>query len=202
MEVKLQRGPGRPRNPESDGRIVEACLGLLAEQGYDRCSMEAVAARAGVTRATVYRRHPSKAHMVTAAVSNLAGIEEPEGSESGLASVIGLVQQFRDSIEGCDGLSIASSLYVQREQHPEMLEEFRERVVHPCRRRLMAAFEAARESGQVRADADVELATDALIGGLLARSLAGVPLPPDWAEQAVRGMWQGLATGRVASSGA
>ncbi len=193
MEVKHQRGPGRPRNPESDARIVEACLGLLAEQGYDRCSMEAVAARAGVTRATVYRRHPTKAHMVTAAVSSLAGIEEGDGPESGLASVIGLVQQFRDSIEGCDGLSIASSLYVQREQHPEMLEEFRDRVVHPCRRRLMAAFEAARESGQVSPGADVELATDALIGGLLARHLAGVEMPEDWAEQAVRGLWRGLA---------
>jgi len=193
MEVKLQRGPGRPRNLQADARIVEACLGLLAEQGYDRCSMEAVAARAGVTRATVYRRHPSKAHMVTAAASSLAGIDEAHGAESGLTSVIGLVQQFRDSIEGCDGLSIASSLYVQREQHPEMLEEFRDRVVHPCRRRLMAAFEAARESGQLRADADVELATDALIGGFLARSLAGVAMPKDWAERAVRGMWRGLA---------
>jgi AcrR family transcriptional regulator len=201
MEVKQQRGPGRPRNPESDARIVEACLTLLAEQGYDRCSMEAVAARAGVTRATVYRRHPSKPHMVTAAVSSLAGIEEDDGPESGLASVIGLVQQFRDSIEGCDGLSIAASLYVQREQHPEMLEEFRERVVHPCRRRLMAAFEAARENGQVRADADVELATDALIGGLLARHLAGVAMPADWAEQAVRGMWQGLAVGPGGAAG-
>jgi AcrR family transcriptional regulator len=196
MEVKLKRGPGRPRNTEADQAIVDACLELLAEQGYDRCSMEAVAARAGVTRATVYRRHPSKAHMVTAAVSSLTGIVEPaDGPESGLASVIGLVQQFRDGLEECDGLSIASSLYVQRDEHPEMLDEFRQRVVHPCLRQLMAAMLAARESGELRPDADVALATDALIGGFLARALAGVPLEPDWADQAVRGLWRGLAAG-------
>ena len=195
MEVKLKRGPGRPRNAEADGAIVDACLALLAEQGYDRCSMEAVAARAGVTRATVYRRHPSKAHMVTAAVSSLAGIGEAEGTESGLASVIGLVQQFRDNLEGCDGLSIASSLYVQREEHPEMLDEFRERVVYPCRAQMMAALLAAREGGELRADADVELATDALMGGFLARALAGIPLQDDWADQAVRALWRGLAAG-------
>ena len=40
---------------------------------------------------------------------------------------------------------------------------------------------------------DFELATDALIGGLLARHLAGVEMPEDWAEQAVRGLWRGLA---------
>jgi AcrR family transcriptional regulator len=195
MEVKLKRGPGRPRNSEADGAIVDACLALLAEQGYDRCSMEAVAARAGVTRATVYRRHPSKAHMVTAAVSSLAGIGEADGPESGLASVIGLVQQFRDNLEGCDGLSIASSLYIQREEHPEMLDEFRERVVHPCRARLIAALLAAREAGELRPDADAELATDALIGGFLARALAGIPLQDDWAEQTVRALWRGLAAG-------
>jgi AcrR family transcriptional regulator len=193
MEVKLKRGPGRPRNTEADGAIVDSCLALLAEQGYDRCSMEAVAARAGVTRATVYRRHPSKAHMVTAAVSSLAGIGEVDGTDSGLASVIGLVQQFRDNLEGCDGLSIASSLYVQREEHPEMLDEFRERVVHPCRAQMMAALLAAREAGELRPDADVELATDALIGGFLARALAGVPLQDDWAELTVRALWRGLA---------
>jgi AcrR family transcriptional regulator len=195
MEVKPKRGPGRPRNAEADREIVASCLALLSEQGYDRCSIEAVAARAGVTRATVYRRHPTKAHLVAAAVSTIAGVEDSDDVQPGLQSVIGLVQQFRQGIERCDGLSIVSALYMQREEHPEMLDEFRERVIHPTRNRLVAALAAARDAGELRRDADVELAADALTGGFLMRALAGVPLPDDWAEVTVRAVWRGIAAG-------
>jgi AcrR family transcriptional regulator len=193
MEVKPKRGPGRPRNLEADREIAAACLALLGEQGYDRCSIEAVAARAGVTRATVYRRHPTKADLVAAAVSTIAGVEETDEVQPGLQSVIGLVQQFRQGIERCDGLSIVSALYNRREEHPEMLDEFRERVIHPARNRLVAALSAARDAGELRPDADVELAADALTGGYLMRALAGVSLPDDWAEVTVRAMWRGIA---------
>jgi AcrR family transcriptional regulator len=193
MEVKPRRGPGRPRNEEADREIVSACLAVLSEQGYDRCSIEAVAARAGVTRATVYRRHATKADLVSAALSTLAGVEEPAETSAGLAAVVGLVEQFRSCMEACDGLSIVASLYLHRDEHPEMLEEFRDRVVHPGRNRLVAALSAARDAGELRADADVELAADALMGGFLTRVLTGVPLPAGWAEQTVRGIWRGLA---------
>jgi AcrR family transcriptional regulator len=193
MEVKPKRPPGRPRNAEADHAIVAACLGLLTEQGYDRCSIEAVAARAGVTRATVYRRHPTKADLVTAAVSTIAGVEEAGDLQPGLQSVIGLVQQFRENLERCDGLSIVSALYLQREEHPEMLDEFRDRVVRPARNRLVAALAAARDAGELRPDADVELASDALTGGFLMRALAGIPLSADWAEATVRAVWRGIA---------
>ena len=193
MEVKHQRGPGRPRNPESDARIVEACLGLLAEQGYDRCSMEAVAARAGVTRATVYRRHQSKAELVTAALSAMADGGEVEAIPPGLERVVAVVEGFRSCMEAADALSIAASLYVQRREHPTLLEQFRERVVDPGRGRLVAALRAARDAGQLRADADIELAADSMMGGFLMRSLAGVEIPPEWAEQTTLEMWRGLA---------
>ena len=55
-----QRRPGRPRNEDADREIIAATLRLLAEQGYERTSIEAVATMADVTRATVYRRYPTK----------------------------------------------------------------------------------------------------------------------------------------------
>ena len=60
----LPRAPGRPRNEVADRKIIEATLRLLSSEGYDRTSIEAVAAEAEVTRATVYRRYPTKADMV------------------------------------------------------------------------------------------------------------------------------------------
>jgi AcrR family transcriptional regulator len=193
MEVKPKRGPGRPRNQEADREIVAACLGLLGEQGYDRCSMEAVAARAGVTRATVYRRHQSKAELVTAALSTMADGGEAQAIPPGVERVVAVVEAFRSCMEASDALSIAASLYVQRRDNPTLLEQFRERVVSPGRGRLVAALEAAREAGQLRPDADVDLAADALMGGFLMRSLVGVPISPGWAEQTTREIWRGLA---------
>jgi AcrR family transcriptional regulator len=59
-----RRTPGRPRSTEVDEAIAQACRELLVEGGYPAMTIESVAERAGVTRPTIYRRWPSKSHMV------------------------------------------------------------------------------------------------------------------------------------------
>lgn len=59
---------GRPRDASRDVAIRDATLALMVEVGYDRLSIESVAARAGVSRPTVYRRYAGKAALVAAAV--------------------------------------------------------------------------------------------------------------------------------------
>jgi AcrR family transcriptional regulator len=68
---------GRPRDSGRDLAILDATLGLLAEVGYDQLSIESVAARAGVSRTTVYRRYADKAALVTAAVGCRAAVPPP-----------------------------------------------------------------------------------------------------------------------------
>src|SRR2546423_14853824 len=83
--AEQRRPPGRPRNEEADREIIAATLRLLPLQGYDRLSVEAVAAEADVTRATIYPRYPSKAGLGCAALSAY-----PDGaSVGGLADVPG-----------------------------------------------------------------------------------------------------------------
>src|SRR5687767_6122165 len=55
---------GRPRDPQVDAAIRDAALGLLLDEGYARMTIEGVAERAGVGHSSIYRRWPSKAHMV------------------------------------------------------------------------------------------------------------------------------------------
>lgn len=69
---------GRPRDAGRDLAILTATLDLLTELGYDQLSIEAVAARAGVTRPTVYRRYPGKAALVAAAVEYRGGGTPPD----------------------------------------------------------------------------------------------------------------------------
>ena len=63
------RPSGRPRSVEADEAIRRAAIDLCVEHGFDGLTVEAVAARAGVGKATVYRRHPSRVGLVVAAAS-------------------------------------------------------------------------------------------------------------------------------------
>jgi AcrR family transcriptional regulator len=186
------RPRGRPRNQDADREIVAATLRLLSSEGYDRTSIEAVAAEAHVTRATVYRRYPTKADMVTAAVCTLAGEYDPDASTDVRATVTALLRGFQESVGPNDGISMVASLYLQRHEHPEMLESFRERVILPCRQRMAAVIELARERGELRADVDPAAVVELLIGSYLYRTFAGLEIPDDWAERTVATVWPGL----------
>jgi len=59
---------GRPRNPRIDGAVLRATVELLAETGYPGLSVAAIAERAGTSKPAIYRRWPSKAHLVHEAV--------------------------------------------------------------------------------------------------------------------------------------
>jgi AcrR family transcriptional regulator len=193
MDVKPEPRPrGRPRNPDADQLIVAATLRLLAEHGYDRCSIEAVADEAGVTRATVYRRYPTKADLVTLAVCGMEQLPDPTEMPDTRACLTWLVNQFRDGIGRADGVSIVSSLYVQRGEHPEMLARFRDQVMRPGREKFLTTLRAGVERGQVRPTADLELAVDQLVGAYLTRTFAGAEFDDGWADRLVDQVWPGL----------
>ena len=184
-----RRRPGRPRNEEADREIIAATLRQLPVQGYDRLSVEAVAAEADVTRATIYRRYPSKAELVCAALSAY-----PDDASAGdLADVrsylVTLMAVFRTGIQACDGIAICSSLYLNREQHPEMLEEFRSAVVEPRMGRMRSVLEAAAAAGHVRKDIDVEMVVTMLFGAGIQRVLTGGTLDDAWPERVVAAAW-------------
>lgn len=187
--AEQRRPPGRPRNEEADREIIAATLRLLPLQGYDRLSVEAVAAEADVTRATIYRRYPSKAELVCAALNAYPD----DASVGDLADLRGylvtLMEIFRTGIQACDGVAICSSLYLNREQHPEMLEEFRRAVVEPRMDRMRSVLEAAAAAGHVRKGIDVEMIVTMLFGAGIQRVLTGGALDDAWPERVVAAAW-------------
>lgn len=70
--MNVARAVGRPRDSNVDTALLCATQDLLLEQGFDRFSIDAVAARAGVSKATIYRRWPGKTALVVAAVADLS----------------------------------------------------------------------------------------------------------------------------------
>ena len=187
--TELRRPPGRPRNQDADREIIAATLRLLGEQGYDRTSIDAVAAEAEVTRATVYRRYATKASLVCAALTAYPEDVELSDAKDVRAFLVNMLSAFREGVQSCDGVAICSSLYLNRHKHPEMLEEFRRSVIDPRQQRMQAVIETAMESGRVRAGVDAETVVSMLFGAGIQRMLTGDTLPPEWPERVVAAIW-------------
>src|SRR5688572_25806119 len=77
LSPPAKRGRGRPRDPETDAKITRAASELLLLRGFDKTTVDEVAARAGVGKATVYRRWPSKEDLAFAAMQSLYSDEFP-----------------------------------------------------------------------------------------------------------------------------
>src|SRR5258707_9557057 len=69
--AETTRRPGRPRSEQAEQAIIDATLDLFAEQGFEGVCVEAVAARAGVGKATIYRRWPNKEELLLAALGSM-----------------------------------------------------------------------------------------------------------------------------------
>jgi AcrR family transcriptional regulator len=193
-DAEARRGPGRPRDQRASSAITEAALRQLTELGYAKVSMESVASEAGVARATIYRRYRDKADLITAAIaSNSSTHLDPIPSRDPRADLISYLEEFDDRFaEGC--LEVVGTLIGARED-PRALALHRQRVVGPRAEYARSLLEQARSLGQLRPDADLDLAFEMLSGSVFSRRVMGVPSTPGWAERAVDAVWEGMGPG-------
>ena len=162
--------------------------------------MESVASEAGVARATVYRRYRDKADLITAAIAgNSSSHLVPGPAADPRADLVRYLSEFDDRFaEGC--LEVVGTLIGSRED-PWSLALHRERVVGPRFGYARSLLEQARGLGQLRADADIDLALQMLAGSVFARRVAGTTSVPGWAERAVDTIWTGMGEPVVAGVG-
>jgi AcrR family transcriptional regulator len=180
------RRPGRPRSPGADEAILDAALRLLARDGYARMTVDAVAAEAGVGKATVYLRFRSKADLATAALAHLRETGEPESTGDVRRDCAAILDTMRRNAERLSAASVVGTCLAEERHMPELLGLLRERIVAPRRAALRALVDAAVARGEVAPGLDAETAVDLMMGAYLARHLSGDPHPPDWAMRVVR----------------
>lgn len=178
---------GRPRDPDVDDAILSAALRLLSEQGYGRMSMEAVAADAGVSKPTIYRRFPTKADLAMAALASMIGAtaRPAEGLDVEPALTQAL-EHLAARLRARNSMALLGTLLAEEEQTPELIALFRERIWAARAALLREVLERARTRGEVAPDADVEVAVAMLIGALYAAHVGQGKIPRDWAGRTVR----------------
>jgi AcrR family transcriptional regulator len=173
---------GRPLDPQVSDAVLDAALTLLAQRGFARMTMEAVAAEAGVGKPALYRRFGSKAELVVAAIATqLPPIEPPDLGDA--------VAEMRIAVEGLPAdaeayLALIGGLMAERAHHPELIQAFRDTILTPRRAVVADVIRRGQTRGQLRADLDPVMALDLFAGQILARAFAGVDTGPAWREAA------------------
>jgi AcrR family transcriptional regulator len=162
---------GRPRSLEADQAIVEAALAEYARYGLDALSVDAVAARAGVSKATIYRRYPGKVELVTAAALMACEESSPNTDTGSLrgdvkATLRGLRNMLDDPVLGA-----AKRMLLFDALHNEDLARMHKDLVQRRRARTKAMFERAIDRGELQPDLDLEFACDALGAPIFYRHL-------------------------------
>jgi AcrR family transcriptional regulator len=169
-EAVAPRGPGRPRDARCDHAILDATLELAGAVGLGGLTMDAVAARAGVSKATIYRRWSSKEALVLDAWMACYPLEAVPDTGSLTGDLIAHSRQFRDAVsEGVYGRVLPQMLAAAR-VNEDLAEVFR-RLVADRRARVRVALERAVERGELSSGVDLELVQDLLIGPLFYRTV-------------------------------
>jgi AcrR family transcriptional regulator len=188
------RRPGRPRSEQAEQAIIEATLDLFAEKGFEGVCVELVASRAGVGKATIYRRWPNKEELLLAAFASLKSpFPEPKGvsvREDLLAMVEVMCADKADPRKA----RRYALLHGEGENYPRLMARYKETVVQPRRDAMRAVIRRGIETGELRPDTDVEIAMLSLTGAIMSleKSQDGT-FNGDFAARLVDGLLLGLS---------
>ena len=189
------RRAGRPRSEQADRAIIRATLDLFAESGAEGLCIEQVAARAGVGKATIYRRWPGKEDLLLDALGALrAPLPEPKG-ESVRDDLTALVEAIR--LESVDPRQVrqVALLLGEGARYPRLIERYVEAVVEPRRDVFRRVLRRGIATGELRDGTNVEAAVDMLTGAVLARSrLSQDKMDRGYARRVVDELLVGLAS--------
>jgi AcrR family transcriptional regulator len=190
-----RKAPGRPRNAQADQAIIQAVFDLLSSgQSADALSIEAVAAKAGVGKATIYRRWANKEALLVDAVATMKGpLPEPVGESvrDDLIMLIGAMRKKRMADYG----KVTACLLPEIARSPEMRRIY-QGVIEPRREIMRGVLQRGIGTGELRADLDVELTLLMLSGPTVAQNVLNWnPLVGDdgFAEALVDAVLRGAA---------
>ncbi|WP_406453580.1 TetR/AcrR family transcriptional regulator [Streptomyces sp. NBC_00876] len=170
--------PSSMRRSESSRRAtLEAALELCTEKGYGRVTVEAIAARAGVSKKTIYRWWPSKSAVLLEAFTEALVLATPFTDSGDVARdlrthVTGAVNVLSVPPFGPAYAGILSELH----HDDELAETVRTQLIEPRFEAAVARLRSAQEQGQIPPGADLRLAVEMLYGPVYYRHVLRKPM--------------------------
>jgi AcrR family transcriptional regulator len=186
---------GRPRSEKARTAILEAASELLLERGLGAVSMDAVAERAGVSKATIYRWWRSKELLALDALyADWAVVSKPRDTGTLRGDLLPLLRPWVRELGRRPFGRIVAALITEAQTDPNFGAEWRARFVEPRRDQARAILSRASARGEIGPNTNVEVALDLLYGPIYHRLLHGhAPLNDRFARQVVDTALAGIA---------
>lgn len=179
MSKTAPKESGRPRSVQSHQAMLRAALELLGEVGFDVMSMDAIAARAGVGKTTIYRRYGGKAELVADAIESIR--EEIVIPDTGTlhADLDALIQNAAKITLTPLGRKAVGMIMSSASSNPQFAQIYWTKYLYPRRQAFAVVIERAKARDEVQQDLDPGLTFDAM-SGIMLYALIFQPTAEDW----------------------
>lgn len=168
--AKAGKFRGRPRNPRIDREVVSAVLKTLREGGYGAVTLEGIAHKVKRARTSIYRRWPSKRHLVAYAVLSKMGASPAADTGTLRGDLQAAVRTLLVAFAGPLRQALPG-LVADMARDAELAETFRRDILEARRKSMRAAFARATARGESRSHLELELLLDMLTGPFYYRVL-------------------------------
>jgi AcrR family transcriptional regulator len=190
---------GRPRSERARKAILEAAAELLLARGLSAVSMDAVAERAGVSKATIYRWWPTKETLALDALYTEWAAARSQTRDTGSlrGDLLSMLRPWARRAGSRPYGRVVAALLTEAQTDPVFGAEYRQRFLEPRREQVREIFRRAIERGEIRAGTKVEVALDLLYGSMYHRLLHGhAPLSDRFVRDVVDTVLNGVLPGR------
>lgn len=192
MGTTPARRPGRPRDARADEAILEAAAAVLAELGPGGFTVDAVAARAGCGKATIYRRWPSRAHLMLETTQQ-AGVEHEDPATGSVAEdLVVLLSNLADKMTTTPVGRLMAATIAEAAVNDETRQVYADFIAE---RRVVPRQVVQRgiDRGELRPDTDADLLVDIVSGPVFLRAfMTQAPLTEDIVRRIVTTVVEGV----------
>ncbi len=179
-----RRPRGRPRRQASEDAILEATLELLAHGGYAAVTVDKVTAMAGASKATIYRRWPTKENLVIAAFERTAPLDIPRHGKT-VERLAEMIWQFTRFLQETPLGGVLPALAAERLHNPA-LDEALAPLVRARRQPVIDIIRSGMTQGELTGDADPEFLADLCLGPVQLRwSMMHLPVSRQYIRRVV-----------------
>lgn len=187
---------GRPRNVETQNAILAASYELLLEHGFGAVTIEKIAERAKVSKATIYKWWPNKGAVIMDGYMSAATARLPVPDTGSVFEDVRIhasnLVDFLSSREG----KVITQIVGEGQSDPGLAEEYRTRYIQPRRREAWGIFEKGIERGQLKKDCDIGLCIDLVYGAMFYRMLVtGEPIDTEFVQRSLISLFEGIKSG-------
>jgi AcrR family transcriptional regulator len=185
---------GRPRNPRIDGAVLDATVELLGQTGYTALSVDAIARRAGTSKPSIYRRWPSKAHLVHEAVFPISDATDLPDTGSVLGDVREMMRRTVAVLTTPAARAALPGLVGETAADPTLHAALLERFAHVLSLGLTDWLDAAVTRNEVRSEVTAADVVDAIAGmTFLALITHGDTIDDAWVDRTAEFISRGLS---------